>query len=158
MAMGGEEGKDHQGEARHQVLLDGPGVRKRRGSLASPENRLVGAAICVSLLFAGGCWNPHEWVEKERPWSEGTVSGVERVRIQKTDGDSLTLEHPSIVESTYLTGAAAGHAHDRLRVELSSIHRLEAWELNKQGVVEGIVAGVVAGIAIVLYALHGSSH
>ena len=127
---------------------------KRQRSRVSPTRWLIGSALCAILLIAG-CWNPHGWVEKQRPWTARSISDADRVRIEETDGRSLTLDHPTIVESTYLTGTATEPQGELARVELANIHRLEVWETSTENVVEGIAVGIVAAIAIVAYVLYG---
>jgi hypothetical protein len=121
--------------------------------VASPVEQLVRAGIWMSLLFAGGCTN-HTWVARDRPWSERPISGAPQVRILKTDGISLTLEHPSMVEGTYLTGTTAGNEEVPIRVDLSDIYSLEVNETTLPTAVQGLVFVIIASIAIWLYVTH----
>lgn len=109
----------------------------------------------LSLLFAGGCGNRYTWVARERPWSERSISGATEVRILKTDGIRLTLEHPSMIEGTYLTGTTAGNEEAPVRVGLSDIYSLEVNETTLATAVQGLMFGIIAGIAVWLYVAHG---
>jgi hypothetical protein len=121
--------------------------------VASSVEQVVRAGIWMTLLLAG-CTN-HTWVARDRPWSEGSIGGAAEVRILKTDGLHLTVEHPSIVEGTYLTGTTAGHEDVSVRVELSDIHSLEVNETTLTTAVQGLLFGVIASIAVWLYFTHG---
>jgi len=118
--------------------------------VASP----VRAGIGLCLLFAGGCTN-HTWVARDRPWSERSLGGAAEVRILKTDGTRLTLEHPSMVEGSYLTGTTAGNEEVPVRVDLSKIYTLEVNETTLTTAVQGLLFGVIASIAVWLYFTHG---
>ena len=122
--------------------------------MASPVEGLVRVGIWLSLLFAGGCTN-HTWVARDRFWSERSIRGAAEVRILKTDGISLTLEHPSMVEGAYLTGTTAGNEEVPVRVALSDIHSLEVNETTLATAVQGLVFGIIASVAVWLYVTHG---
>lgn len=120
--------------------------------MASP---LLRAGIWLSLLFAGGCANQYTWVARDRPWTERSISGAAEVRILKTDGIRLTLEHPSMVEGTYLTGTTAGHEEVPVRVGLSDIYSIEVNETTLATAAQGLLFGIIAGTAVWLYLTHG---
>jgi hypothetical protein len=130
-------------------------VVEHRHSAASPVEGLVRVGIWLSLLFAGGCRNSYTWVARDRPWSERSISGAAQVRLLKTDGIRLTLDHPSMVEGTYLTGTTAGNEEVPVRVDLSDIYLLEVNETTLATAAQGLVFGIAGVIAIWLYFTHG---
>ena len=54
--------------------------------------RLHCAFLLLALLPA--CLDVHSWVEKKRPWSAKTIEHADEVRLERSDGSEVTLEHP----------------------------------------------------------------
>jgi hypothetical protein len=117
------------------------------------------AALLALLGLLPACLDTRTWVEKERPWNQGTVSHTEEVRVERSDGSTLTLEHPRIdhdERGDFLTGRVRTPREEAVRIDLAAIRTLEAREVDSGTVIAGLAAGIVVVAAAVLYVLYGS--
>ena len=106
------------------------------------------------LCLMPGCFDPHSWVQKEKPWDQGTVAGQNRVRVEREDGTRLTLDDPRIRhedQGDILTGRDESGGKQRIEIRLANVRTLEVRELDSGKMTSGIVIGLVALVAIGLY-------
>jgi hypothetical protein len=119
--------------------------------------RLHGALLLLALLPA--CLDVHSWVEKKRPWSAKTIEHTDEVRLERSDGSEVTLEHPRIdkdEQGEFLAGQVHRQGNAEVRVHLASVRTLETREVQSGNVAASIAAGLVVAAAAVLYILHGT--
>jgi hypothetical protein len=110
------------------------------------------------LALLPGCLDVHSWVEQKRPWNAATIEHTDAVRLERSDGSAVTLEHPRI-DTDEGGEFVAGEAHPGgdIRVHTATVRTLETREVDSGNVVANVAAALFVALAGVLYLLHGSN-
>ena len=143
----------------YRARMHTPPARWSRSSLA----QLLAMLLACCLLPA--CFSTHPWKEQSKPWTAESIAGAPQVRIERTDGSSLTLAGAVIVEDdsgTTITGkgipqdsktAQTFKTGQTLRVDLANVTRLETNKTDPAREMANVIGWTVVGVLILLTAL-----
>lgn len=119
--------------------------------MAHSVARLRGPRLALGLLIvfgASACLVPSHWAKEAPPWSDGRLHGASQAIVQLSDGTTVKLQMPRIVQDisgSYVVGTTRERQGSASLPEWHVLSDVVALKTYRMGSVE--VLGVVFGSA-----------